>query len=142
MTYGRLKATTAGLLVGDNVLPTDEETMLGLLSMAFYDVSTHTEAMHLLTLNRDNDVVRMSKGKYLVRFPELPSSDDDELDIDNELCFPIARLLASYVSAQKSAVHFAEASRLMKIYNSTVCEVLENLKEQKDGSYDINPTGY
>ncbi len=142
MTFKRLKATTNGLLTGDNILTEDHDAVLGLLEMAYNDVIAHADALHLLTLNRSGDVFRLAQGKYVVRIPALPTDDEDELDIDNELCFAVARLLASYVSDKKSSVHFAEAKRLINNYNSKIFEILETIKEQGDGTYDTNPTHY
>ena len=142
MTYKRLKSTTSGLLAGDNILTEDSESLLGLLEMAYNDVASHADALHLLTTNRDGDILRIAQGEYLIRVPELPINDDDELDIDNELCFAVARLLASYVSEKKGAMHFAEAKRIIRNYNSKIFEILETIKEQEDGSYDISPINY
>lgn len=137
MTYGRLKATTTGLLTGDNVLSNDPEVLLGLLEMAFNDTVTHADALHLMTLNKDNDVARLANGPFLMRYPALPTRDEDDMDIDNELCFPIARFLASYISSEKARVHFSEAKRLIRDYNGKVYEILESVKEQEDGTYDV-----
>ncbi len=142
MTFKRLKATTNGLLTGDIPLTEDIDALLGLLEMAFNDVIAHADALHLMTLNRSGDIFRLAQGKYVVRVPVLPAIDDDELDIDNELCFAVARLLASYMSDKKSAVHFAEAKRLINNYNSKIFEILETIKEQGDATYDTNPTHY
>jgi len=142
MTYKRLKSTTNGLLTGDNILTEDADSLLGLLEMAYNDVAAHTDALHLLTMNRDGDILRIAQGEYVVRVPELPTDEDDELDIDNELSFAVARLLASYVSEKKGATHFSEAKRIMRNYNSKVFEILETIKEQEDGTYDISPNNY
>ena len=137
MTYKRLQATTNGLLTGDNVLTNDPDALLGLLEMAFNDLVTHADALHLMTLNRDNEVSRLSMGQFVMRTPNLPTDPEDELDVDNELCFAVARLLASYVSDAKSAMHFTEARRLIRNYNAKVYEILESIKEKEDGTYDV-----
>jgi len=124
MTYGRLKATVAGLLTGDNVLPQDPEVLLGLLGMAFGEVVTHSKALRLLTRDVQDDVARLGNGDYLVRYPEMPVDDVDVIDLDNELCYPVARFMAGYVSAQKSKVHYMEGRRLIREYNSKVEELL------------------
>ena len=142
MTYKRLQATTNGFLTGDMVLTSEPNQLLGLLEMALYDVSVHADSMHLLTYNRDNDVVRLGMGKFVVRAPKLPVDSDEEMDIDNELCFAVARLLASYTSSEKMSLHFNEAKRIMRNYNSKVYEILESVKEQENGTYDSNPTNY
>ena len=137
MTYKRLQATTNGLLTGDNVLTNDPDALLGLLEMAFNDLVTHADALHLMTLNRDNEVSRLAAGKFVMRTPNLPTDLDDEIDVDNELCFPVARLLASYISDKKAGMHFNEAKRLIRDYNAKVYEILESIKKQEDGTYDI-----
>ncbi len=142
MTFKRLKATTNGLLTGDNILTEDSDALLGLLEMAYNDIMAHADALHLMTLNRAGDIFRLAQGKYVIRVPELPATDEDELDIDNELCFAAARFLASYMSDKKSAIHLDEAKRLVRNYNSKVFEILETIKDQGDGTYDTNPTHY
>lgn len=128
MTYKLLKSTVAGLLTGDNVLPEDQDVMLGLLGMAFSEVATHANAMRLITLNRDSDISRYAGGDYYFRYPAMPSVDDEELDIDNELGYPTARFIASYVSDKKMLMHKGEAMRLIREYNSKVAELLTAVK--------------
>ena len=142
MTFSRLKSTTKGLLAGDNVLTQDNDSLLGLLEMAYNDVAAHADAMHLMTLNRAGEILRIAQGEYVIRAPDLPVDDEDELDIDNELCFAVARLLASYTSDKKAAMHFSEAKRIIRNYNSKIFEILETIKEQEDGTYDIRPNNY
>ena len=137
MTFKRLKTTTEGLLTGDNVVPVDNEVVLSLLDMAFNEVATHADALHLMTMNRDNEVVRLAAGDYIMRSPALPVDDDSELDIDHELCFVTARIIASYVSAAKGPYHLGEAKRLIRDYNSKIYEILESVREQEDGTYDV-----
>ena len=142
MTYKRLKSVTSGLLTGDTLLPRDPDELLGLLEMAFDEIVTHAEALRLLTLNKDSNVARLGSGNYLLRYPNLPETDEDELDLDNELGFPVARLLASYVSAKKQQLHYSEAKRLIRNYNSKIYEILETMQEQEDGTYDVKPTNH
>jgi len=140
MTLTRLNETTNGLLTADNTLTEDPEAVLGLLEMAFSDVIAHADALHLMTLNRTGNIFRLAQGKYVVRMPELPTTDEDELDLDNELCFAVARLMASYMSEKKSSVHCTEAKRLIRNYDSKVFEILEALKGQGGGTSDASPT--
>ena len=53
MTYGNLKLLVTGLLIGDNVLPKDDNVIKQLLEYSFSMVSDTAEALHLLTLNKD-----------------------------------------------------------------------------------------
>ena len=124
MTYNRLKATVTGLLTGDNMLPEDPEVLLGLLEMSFSEIATHAKAMRLMTLYKGDNIARATNGNYYIRYPEVPVEDTDELDLDNELCFPVARFIASYVSDRKGPAHYAEGRRLIREYNSKVDELL------------------
>ena len=140
MTYKRLQTLVTGLLTGDVVLPSDADVTLSLLEMAMSEVATQAEAMHLMTLNRMNKVTRLSMGQYVVRTPELPSSENAELDIDHELCFPLARIIASYISLNKMEIHVREAKRLITDYNVKVYEILETLQLNEDGTHDVAGT--
>jgi len=141
VTYKRLQFLTSGLLTGDVELPMDKDVLLSLVEMSFNEIATLSESMHLMTLNRANKVTRISMGDYVVRTPELPVNEDDELDIDNELCFPMARLIASYVSKDKAAHHYSEAKRLVLDYNAKVYEILQTVELREEGdTYDVAGT--
>ncbi len=140
MTYKRLQSLTSGLLTGDVELPIDEDVMSSLLEMAFSEIANMAESMHLMTLNRMNKVTRISLGGYVIRTPELPVHIDDELDIDNELCFPTARLIASYISKDKSLIHHADAKRLIISYNAKIYEILQTVELREGGNYDVDGT--
>ena len=133
MTYGRLKSLTKALLIGDNTLPKDADELLGLLEYAYHMVSNKAEALHLLTMNQNDDINRRAIGDWLSRTPELPASDNDELDIDNELGFAVARYIASFVSKNKPAVHEAEAMKVIDDYNSKVHDVLTDAVQVTEG---------
>jgi len=134
MTYKKFKSLLAGMLVGDNIPPTDPEVMLSLVEMALDEIATQADSMHLLTQNRFGAVSRLGVGSYVYRTPETPMDDDSELDLDHELCFPLARLTASYISKENKAYHHSEASRLTKMYNSKVRELLESIKLNNTGT--------
>lgn len=128
MQYKRLLALTKGLLTGDNTLPTDGDTLEGLLSYAFYQVAVKAQSMHLMTLHRKNGIIRLGEGDYLLRTPDIPEALTDDLDIDEELCYPTARYLASFVSKDKSTIHILEAERLINDYNGKVYEIMDAIK--------------
>ncbi len=127
MKYKVLQNVTTGLLTGDVLLPNDEDVMLGLLEMAFSELANKAEALHLMTLDKNSDFNRMAQGDYLMRTPELPKSGSDVLDIDHELCFALARIIASYVSREKGGIHKSEAIKLINDYNGKVYELLETV---------------
>lgn len=125
MTLKRLKSIVSGLLTGDNVMPSDKDVILGLLGMAFSEVSTHANSLRLITIGKSSAVARLaSEPDYHYRYPVMPESDEDELDIDEELSYPVARFVASYVSDKKMLMHKSEAMRLIREYNSKVAELL------------------
>lgn len=133
MTYSRLKSLTRALLIGDNALPRDADEVLGLLEYAYHMVSNKAEALHLLTMNQNEDINRRAVGNWLSRTPALPINDDDELDIDKELVFAVARFIASFVSKNKPAIHEAEAIKIINDYNSKVHDVLADAVQVTEG---------
>lgn len=134
MTYGNFKALVKGLLVGDNVLPSDPDSVKGLLAYGFNRIANEAEALHLLTLNKNKDILRTATGDFLLRNPRLPETDDEELDIDEELSFPLAEFVAGMVSKDKKAVHDDSASKLIMHYNGKVESVLSAIrKDEKTG---------
>jgi hypothetical protein len=138
MTFKKFKNLTAGLLTGDNVLPKDDDVTLALLDDAFTTISDKAEALHLLTMNQSEAIARLAVGDYLSRVPNLPVNDEDELDIDEELCSAAARLVAAMLSKNKPRVHEAKAAERIADYNSKVYQLMESAKEQEGGECGIS----
>jgi hypothetical protein len=136
MTYGSLKSLVAGLLIGDNIVPKDENIMKSLLSYAFAMIADKAEALRLLTMNSADDILRLGPGEYLVRTPNLPENDTDELDIDNELCFVTARYIASMLSKEKTAMHQQYGDDGILKYNGKVYQILEKIKYEQENNCD------
>lgn len=135
MTYAMLKNLTSGLLVGDNVLPADEEVLLGLLKYALTTTAMKADSLHLMTLSTTANVLRLAQGDYLIRNPELPEDDEDEIDIDDELIFAVSRYIASYLSREKGGIHVQAANRIILDYNAKTYEIIEQMEleaEQED----------
>ena len=130
MTYQILQNVTAGLLTGDNRLPNEEEIVLALLSYAITTVATKADSLHLMTLSTDVDVLRLAQGDYLIRRPNLPELLTDELDIDDELGFAVARLIASMVSKDKGGIHVQAADRIILDYNAKVYEIIHQMQTE------------
>jgi len=128
MTFLSLKNIVKGLMLGDNNPPTENAVFIGLLSYAYNMIGNKTESFHLLTLNRKQDILRMASGDYFMRVPDLPTSDTDDLDIDNELGFVAARYICSMISATKMQVHIMAADELVRDYNAKVYQLLEEIK--------------
>lgn len=127
MTYGMFKNVVKGLMLGDNNPPTDPNVYIGLLTYAFNLVGHKAESFHLLTLDRQKDLLRMASGDYFMRKPELPDTDESELDIDEELCFVVARFFCSLISAKPNE-HIIAAEELLRNYNEKVYQILEDIK--------------
>ncbi len=128
MTYAMLKNLTAGLLTGDNVLPSDGDVLLGLLEYALTTTAMKADSLHLMTLSTTANILRLAQGDYLIRNPELPASDTDEIDIDDELIFAVARFIASYLSREKGGIHVQAANRIILDYNAKTYEITEQMQ--------------
>ena len=123
MTYSELKSLTSGLLIADTSLPIDVEVLKGLVQYALTTVATKADSLHLMTLNKDENILRLAQGDYLIRIPDVPNSDEDPVDIDDELIFAVARYIASYISKEKGGIHAQIADRIIKDYNAKVYEI-------------------
>jgi len=143
MTYDTLKAITAGLLTGDNVLPKDDLVLQGLVQYALTTVATQADSLHLMTLSTTANVLRLAQGDYLIRMPATPTEGTDLIDIDEELTFAVARYLASYVSKEKGGIHVQAADRIIKDYNGKTYEITDQmqLEAAHEGLLDSCPPG-
>jgi hypothetical protein len=139
MTFGTFKSTVSGLLIGDNKVPSDDAVVLALLDMAFHAVGNRAKSLHLLTLNKDANILRLDEGDYLTRLPVLPSAtavdniNNVVLDIDHELCFPSAYFVASYITSDKNKYLLLEekANALIREYNDKVQEILKSMADKR-----------
>ena len=131
MTYGGLKSLVTGLLIGDNVIPKDDAVMKSLLSYAFDMIANKAEALRLMTMNSTEEIVRLGPGEYLIRTPKIPETDDEELDIDNELCFVAARYIAAMLSKEKIKIHQDYGDDGIRRYNGKVYQILEKVEIEK-----------
>lgn len=134
MTYGRMKSMLRVLLTGDNVLPNNDEDMVAALEMSYIEISNMATALKLLTVNKDQAIMRQGPGSTFVRMPDLPRDDTDELDIDSELVPAVARIIASYLSKEKGGIHMALAKQIILQYESKVQEFL--LSQEQQGLYE------
>lgn len=132
MTYGELKNLTTGLLIGDNNIPKDDAVFKSLLSYAFNMIGEKAEALRLLTMSNTEDILRMGPGEYLVRVPNMPENDSDDLDIDHELGFVAARYISAMLSKEKVAMHQQYGDDGILRYNGKVYQILEKIKIEED----------
>jgi len=136
MTYGRLKSAIKMLLIGDNDLPTDKGEMLAAVEMAFIELSSKASALKLLTTDHAEEIIRQGPGGTYLRMPDLPEDDIDEMDIDRELCPALARIIASYLSRDKAALHNGEAAKILLSYESKVRVFI--LSREAQGDYSLS----
>jgi hypothetical protein len=131
MTWLRLQSLTEALLAGDNVLPKSVESRLSLLEYALEEVSSVAETLVLYTDKTDTsrEKIRRSvydKNKYIAK-ANLPTTDEDEIDIDDGLCFAIARLMASFISRDKFQLHEKKAEMIIQRYNAKIYSYREDI---------------
>lgn len=139
MTYARFKSLTRALLIGDVELTSDNDEFIGLLSYSFERISNDADAMKLLAeKDTSRRIVRNGPGGLFVRMPELPEHENDELDIDEELCYAASRFICSFVSQGRSAEHINEASKIINSYNQKVQAFLESLEANNEFSAESN----
>jgi len=143
LTYAKLKSAIQLLLIGDNELPGDNDQVLAAIEMAYIQMASQATSLKLLTTNNASEVIRQGPGGTYVRMPNLPTSDDDELDIDRELCPALARIIASYLSREKGGIHNTEAQKILRSYDSKVRVFLE--EKESEGAYldtEVYPDTY
>lgn len=129
MIYRELKTLTKGLLSSDFPLPEDDLSVKALLGMAYSYIADKCQVLNLQTEDKSAMIQRLGRGKKLIRVPELPEEDSSELDIDHELGYAAASLVASYVSEKKVAIHQGRADDIIRSYNAKVDEFLESYDE-------------
>jgi hypothetical protein len=133
MTYKEFKTLTKALLIGDVNLTSDDAEIMMLLEYAFQRIADEADALKLLTEpNPDEQIIRNGPGLLYIRMPKLPEFEDDELDLDNELCFAAARFVCSFVSKDKISLHITEASNIIRSYNQKVQSFLESLEANSE----------
>ena len=129
MTYKDLKHLVNVLLIGDVTLTQDDDELLVLLRYAFERVANEADALKLFTTENPNErIVRNGPGKLFVRMPKVPEYEEDELDVDEELCFAVARFMCSFVSTAKVDLHLREGSKIINSYNQKVQTFFETLE--------------
>ena len=136
MTFNDLKLQASMLLTSENKLPKDNDTLKASLKFAYIELADMATPLKWLTLNKDYGIMRQGPGDYLVRMPEMPIDNTDELDIDEELVPAVARMLASYIAKdiRTKQYHRSLAEQLMKRYDSKVREFM--LSEEAKNEYD------
>ena len=131
MTYLELKTLTKALLNSDFPLPEDDASIKALLGMAYSYIVDKCNVLNLHTEDKSALIQRLGRGDFVVRKPDLPESDSDTLDVDSELGYAVASLIASYISEKKVQLHQARADMIIRDYNAKVDEFIEGIEELK-----------
>jgi len=148
MTYQRFKNLTKLFLIGDVVLPADEDVLIPGVEAALYHVAIKANSLKLTTNNPNASVLRRTHGDYAIRFPELPVDPSDEMDIDHELCQAAARYLASFLSMDVNlrSWHETKAKEIVELYNSKIQSEIEKYEHtnqlEHDGEGEYVSEGY
>lgn len=135
MTYGTFTSLAKGLLIGDNAFPNDAEVQLSLFGYACDKVINGADALRLFTSDSSNGIFRDGPYDSYVRGIKLPEivggriPIDHKIDLDEELCYPLARFFVSFISKEKMAYHVLEAESLLRTYNSKVDAHINKLKQ-------------
>jgi len=132
MTYGELKNQVSLLLISDNQLPKDDNKIKSAIKMAYIEISDLTTPLKWVTRDNGLDILRLafSNTDYYVRMPALPETDNDDLDIDEELTPIVARMIAGYIAKEIGVrqYHRKLAMDSMKRYDSKVREYMLSLQ--------------
>jgi hypothetical protein len=120
MTWGRLQKLTEALLAGDHTLVKEPESRIALLQYAYEDLGNLAQVLAWETEDTSIPFIRQWENGIVLRRPSLPTSDDEELDVDEGLTFAVARLMASYVSKMKYNLHKSVALEIIETYNNKV----------------------
>ena len=131
MTFKDFKSLTSVLLTGDVVLTNNDDELLMLLRYSFERVANEADALKLFTSHNPNErIVRNGPGGLFVRMPKTPEYEEDEIDLDEELCFAAARYICSFVSTTKAQLHIQEAGKIINSYNQKVQTFFETLERE------------
>lgn len=136
MKYNMFTSLVKGLLVGDNVFPNDITIQVSLLGYAYDKVTNEADALRLFKDNSNGDILRDGPGSYYLRKPVLPLiinnaiEPEYEIDLDEELCYPLARYIASFITKDKMVYHVGEAENLLRKYNSKVESHVNKIKQR------------
>jgi len=118
MTYGNFKTTVEAMLGADLVLPEKDEQVIALVGMGLIYIANKATSLKLLTIDGNDKISRRSYDDMLVREAKLPILVDpisqdvyteeqvnaQLIDIDNDLCYALVRLLVSYVATEEKVI--------------------------------------
>ena len=131
MTYLQLKTLVGTLLRGDTEIPPDNEFIM-LLKYGLSEIANDANALKLITAKTEGErILRNGPGNTFIRMPKEPEDDNEELDLDEELCYALARYIAYFLSnTGKAKIHLMEAKNIINKYNQKVDAYFEELESQ------------
>ena len=131
MTFLESKNLLSALLVGDVKVPTNE-ILLPLYEQAFDYIANECIPLKLITKTNDFSTIRtVSIEDGVIRYirkPRLPKVDGDTLDIDNELCYVLTHMVASYISKNKASDLYMQSLEKISQYTWKLFNTGELLK--------------
>lgn len=136
MKYNMFVSLVKGLLTGDNAFPNDSSIQASLLGYAYDKVSNEADALRLFKSDSNGDILRDGPGSFYLRKPNMPEINSGvidieyEIDLDEELCYPLARYFASFITKDKMKHHQEEAESLIRRYNSKVEAHVNKIKQR------------
>lgn len=126
MTFEQLISLTNGLLTGDIQLPSDNKEVFMLYKMAIMNISKMADALRLYTDDPTARITRVGISGAFIRKPKDPEHFDDEIDLDEDLCFAVGHYMASLVSKRNSDRFLNEARKIVNLYNQEVEAFISN----------------
>jgi len=135
MKYREFKHLVEVILTGDIAISDDDAYLLAAMRYAFETVAMSTDVAVLTVTEEEyqqvkdtREVVRVDlQNKRRTLRPRIPINDDDDIDLDEGVCFTAARLVASLFSIEKMQYHRDIAMNELKDYN----ELLQAMREME-----------
>ncbi len=129
MTLNEMHKLISAYMIGDNVLPSDVEMLEQITHAAMIETATRADSLHLTVSNYLGEILRLSNGQHVIRMPAKPSGLTSLIDIDEDLCPVVARLIARDLSKAKGQVHEAAADRMILDYNAKVYDAIDTIEK-------------
>ena len=116
-------------MIGDTKVPSDS-VLKPLLEEAMLYIANNAHVLGLVTRSKDFTLLRKLNDGYYMRRPTMPSSDGETLDMDHELCFAVANIVAAHLSKRKTEFFMLEAEEIVNQYNFKVYNASDQLEAE------------
>lgn len=123
-----LKKHTEAIMVGDIAIPSND-LYIPLLTQALNDIAHNAYCLSLLTQDTEEDILRSLGNGYYIRRPLAPTSDTDDVDIDEDLQYAASNFIASYISSIKPMFYDNKAESIIHDYNYKVVNARVDCKD-------------